>query len=585
MVIVLAAGTAALTMLVRGNVSERTPSYIITSLMVALSAYGFYQVQLTETSVLLVWHNIARAYLAMFGVLVFQFFLFNSPEFRAIFSRPILHGVLGAYALLVGILVLSGSVVVGTLPGDGMPEPVFSVWYPVLLFINSALMTLGLIIGFRQYLISTGRQRDRMYQLVSRSIGSMVLFFGVWSILALMGWDSTTSLEIAFLGSATVMLYAFLLHDVIPAAVLAQQDMFEGFTDGLLVLDASGRIRGWNTAYATTFRLGKDPRIRGHGYSQHVGSMGPSMDVYLLDASQWALDVVAGKAAGVERRRGFKDPDSRMYLEAHVQPLEEGGWRRGWVLRFQDRSPEWSRKDDEIRDMRRALVSTFTLGFAHELNNPLSILSGVVQSLDEFPEDFDAAECSEMMRPAVKDASGIVSSLLRYAERSADDAGTSVPVLSTIQSCERILSTGGSVKLSLDVDPEDLAVICTEYDLLESLLQVVRNALAAQKETGVDDEITITAIRSPDNGGRVAISISDSGGGIPHDVMASIEDPFFSTRTGEGARGLGIPMVRAVLERHGGTLGFDVAEGKGTKVTITLPGAEADTVEPGSDGE
>jgi two-component system NtrC family sensor kinase len=71
--------------------------------------------------------------------------------------------------------------------------------------------------------------------------------------------------------------------------------------------------------------------------------------------------------------------------------------------------------------------------------------------------------------------------------------------------------------------------------------------------------------------GRVSVTVSDQGAGIPPEHLAHIFDPFFTTKETKEGTGLGLPIAYGVIKRHGGDMRVDSLVGKGTSVYITLP--------------
>jgi signal transduction histidine kinase len=75
-------------------------------------------------------------------------------------------------------------------------------------------------------------------------------------------------------------------------------------------------------------------------------------------------------------------------------------------------------------------------------------------------------------------------------------------------------------------------------------------------------------------GTQVRLVVEDDGEGMTPDVAARAFEPFFGTRGGEGI-GLGLPIARGIVERHGGAVSLETAPGAGTKVTVRLPASKA----------
>ncbi len=105
------------------------------------------------------------------------------------------------------------------------------------------------------------------------------------------------------------------------------------------------------------------------------------------------------------------------------------------------------------------------------------------------------------------------------------------------------------------------------FKLGEVIINLVKNAQDAIEETGQAGEITIKTERE-DNWAKVIIS--DNGPGIAPDILPKIFEPYFTTK-GDKGTGLGLDIVKQIINAHGGTIGVESALGKGTTFTIRLP--------------
>jgi len=119
----------------------------------------------------------------------------------------------------------------------------------------------------------------------------------------------------------------------------------------------------------------------------------------------------------------------------------------------------------------------------------------------------------------------------------------------------------------VDLSP-DLPVISVDPDQLRQVLwNLVSNAIQAMEGTG-----TLTVSTRPaatGEGTGVVFQVSDTGGGIPHDVVHNIFNPFFTTKA--KGTGLGLPIVHSIVEKHGGTIHLDNREGVGVTFSVFLP--------------
>jgi signal transduction histidine kinase len=108
-------------------------------------------------------------------------------------------------------------------------------------------------------------------------------------------------------------------------------------------------------------------------------------------------------------------------------------------------------------------------------------------------------------------------------------------------------------------------VRCMPSQMNQVFLNLITNAAQA-----IEDDGTLT-IASKAEGGQVQIDVSDTGCGIPDDVLPKIFDPFFTTKpVGEGT-GLGLSIVHKIVKGHGGTIKVRTTPRKGTTFTVSLP--------------
>jgi len=98
-------------------------------------------------------------------------------------------------------------------------------------------------------------------------------------------------------------------------------------------------------------------------------------------------------------------------------------------------------------------------------------------------------------------------------------------------------------------------------------LNIIQNSLEAMPQGG---KITISA-EGVEQNNAVALTIKDTGGGIPANMIDKACEPFFSTRKNEGLRGLGLAIVRDIIKTHGGKMEIKSPPGKGTSIILYLP--------------
>jgi len=227
-------------------------------------------------------------------------------------------------------------------------------------------------------------------------------------------------------------------------------------------------------------------------------------------------------------------------------------------------------------------VGQLTGGVAHDFNNLLGVVLGNLQ-LIERDVTHDAAISKKLataMRAAMRGAE-LTKNLLSFARRQVldpviIDLGKQLPVFAEL--IQRTLDD--SIEMQLTI-PDELWLIEADLGQLENaILNLVINARDAMPQGGT---LMLSARNvHPDAGFRsanpdlthddyVAISVRDTGSGIPEQVLNRVFEPFFTTKEAGKGSGLGLAMVHGFAKQSGGTVQVDSEVGKGTCISIYLP--------------
>jgi signal transduction histidine kinase len=126
------------------------------------------------------------------------------------------------------------------------------------------------------------------------------------------------------------------------------------------------------------------------------------------------------------------------------------------------------------------------------------------------------------------------------------------------------------VEISSNLKCENLELAIDREELRRAVINVLDNACGAMVPYGDGGgDLHNLAITTRVEGGRLEMVFSDSGPGIPADIMADIMEPLFSTKN--FGTGLGLPTVKRIMEEHGGGVEIESEEGKGTRAVLWLP--------------
>jgi len=244
-----------------------------------------------------------------------------------------------------------------------------------------------------------------------------------------------------------------------------------------------------------------------------------------------------------------------------------------WMLqRLRDADRE-HKKTVEVLSQTEKMISIGRLasGVAHEINNPLG---GVMLCFKNLIDSEIDNEQKEKLIMAINDGlqkiKNIVEQLLDFSRMTVTEK-TSVNINDFI---DRLLvlfnypASRKNIKVVKELAPDAPEILMDENKMSQVLTNIMINALQAMDRGG---RLTI---RTRMDNGYCAISVSDTGAGIPPDVIPHIFDPFFTTKgVGEGT-GLGLSVSKGIVEQHGGMLEVDSKVGAGATFVIKLPAAK-----------
>ncbi len=204
---------------------------------------------------------------------------------------------------------------------------------------------------------------------------------------------------------------------------------------------------------------------------------------------------------------------------------------------------------------------------AHEIKNPLTpILLAVQEARGSYRgDDRDhaavLADCESIVAEEVAGLHRLVASFSDFARLPPPDLRDE-DLRPLLEDLARLYGD----RLELAPPPDPLPCRCDPEALRRALVNLVDNGLGACGRGGRPQRVRL---RAAAGAGDVFLSVQDEGDGIPPENLERVFDPDFSTR---GGMGLGLAIVRGVVEGHGGTIALESTPGRGTTVTISLPG-------------
>ncbi len=262
---------------------------------------------------------------------------------------------------------------------------------------------------------------------------------------------------------------------------------------------------------------------------------------------------------------------AEIFLGFSSSPMKDAdGAVIGSVVIFQDLTPV-KQMEERIRIADRlAGVGELAAGLAHEIRNPLASITGSSQMLRETS---GLAETSRTLVDIIEREStrlnGLISDFLAYAGPKLKNVG---PVNMTEVAAEIVEAVRAGEARERGVVVEDLAardhlVEGDAEQLRQVLWNLVRNAVQATPRGGTVTVDLLSQTRHRQH--YVAVTVSDTGVGIPPDILGKIFHPFFTSKA-EGT-GLGLAISQRIVHYHGGFIEVRSSPGSGSVFSVFLP--------------
>jgi PAS domain S-box-containing protein len=344
--------------------------------------------------------------------------------------------------------------------------------------------------------------------------------------------------------------------------------LVESFPDLILVIDREGRYKLVSPRVREL--LGWEPdELLGRSI---VGDETPAA----LHLQRLLHRLVTGRESyeSAEYSTQHRDGTWRT-LRATAAPMYDArGEVAGIIASVRDITESKQMEQQLIQNERLAAMGQMIDGFAHELNNPLTAILGVIELLDASQLDADSARRYDMLKQQARRAAEVVQNLLFFSRPAAPGhapLNLAELVQRSIQLHEHSLKAGG---ISVDFVP-DLSlppVVGDPHQLMQVFLNLVINAEQAMRGA---DKRGVLRVRMGRKQDKAWVSFQDEGPGISAEVLPKIFDPFFTTKRPGNGTGLGLSIAMAILKKYGGAIDAQPAPEGGAVFTVMLPAEKA----------
>jgi PAS domain S-box-containing protein len=336
------------------------------------------------------------------------------------------------------------------------------------------------------------------------------------------------------------------------------EEVMNTIRDAVITADAQGRCLSVNTSGAGMLGYRGDELV-GRPLAELVGD---TEALRTLLRTILAGGDVAHASIPLRRADGQLLPASW-----NASPLRnEKGEVRGMLAVARDMSPVRELQDRLVRAERLASVGLLGAGVAHELRNPLGIVSNAVFFLRRRadPNDAKVQRHFDLIEREIRRSAQVIDTLVQFSH-DPEPQGATVALAPVVrQSLDRVAFPPG-IQREVDL-PNDLPpVVADEAQLTQVFENLTRNAVQAMGDHGC------LRLRAFAADGRVQALVEDNGPGIPDADRARVFEPLFTTKA--KGMGLGLALCKRIVETYGGEIRIDSVPGEGTTVRVILPAA------------
>jgi PAS domain S-box-containing protein len=341
----------------------------------------------------------------------------------------------------------------------------------------------------------------------------------------------------------------------------------EAAPNGMLLVDERGTIVMVNASALRQFGYEREELL---GKSVEMLIPGPFRSDHRQHRAGFMKALQTRSMGGGRELFGLRKDGSEVPVEIGLTPIQTITGM-GVLASIVDIS-ERKRMEMQLRRAERlAELGTLASGMAHEIGTPMNVILGRAEYLLQRTADEGMKKGLATIVTQVERITKVMNQLLAFArrrtpERRAVDLGEIVDdSLEMFQ--ERIAQSRITVDKTIE---SSLPPVSADRDqLIQVLINLVMNSIHAMPEGG---RLSLSLARE---GSHVCLGLSDTGHGMPEEICSKVFEPFFTTKDFGKGTGLGLTVVKGIIEEHGGTIAVESVVDKGTTFWIRLPIDEA----------
>lgn len=279
-----------------------------------------------------------------------------------------------------------------------------------------------------------------------------------------------------------------------------------------------------------------------------------------------------GRHEYVIRHHAVRKDGSVFHIEVSIRPMwDEHGRPISYGGVARDVSEQMQLQEQLVQSAKLSAIGQMISGVAHELNNPLTTVMGYTQLLQAGDLDESVkADLQKIYDDALR-AQRIVQDLLTFArqkepQRSPTDVNEAIERTLALRSYEL---TVYNIEIVTELEENLPWTMADGYQLQQVFLNIVNNAYQAMSQQGSAGVLTVRSECIGED--IIRVTFTDTGPGIPPQVLERIFDPFFTTKDVGMGTGLGLSVSHGIIQEHGGRIWAESAPAGGAVFVIELP--------------
>lgn len=420
----------------------------------------------------------------------------------------------------------------------------------------------------------------RMGYLLFTSLIIIGIVFGSFEIIyqtiltqtsaATMRWlyfsrGAVTALLLMVWAAWTVYNYREYYEDQLEATKLRYSDIIEHSADAIISLNNNDIITSWNRGAEEMLGWERNDII-----GSPITKIVPNdlIEKQELECIEFGMKY-RGHVRNYETERLTHNGEKKLVnlTESYIRNEDDEIVGRSQILR--DLTDIKMREEQIQQSERLATVGHMAAGVAHEVGNPLTAISSLVQVCQRKTDDEFLQNQLAKVRDHIQRINKIVRDLVDFSRPSSMQA-EHVQVNEIINSAVGLLKHDArcrDVDFELNLSPNIPSISCVPDQIHQVLVNLLLNAVDAME--GVQDpKITITTSKVDSN---IRLTVADIGKGIKEEKQSHIFEPFYTTKEVGSGTGLGLSVSHGIINKMNGTISVDSKEGEGATFIIELP--------------